>query len=512
MPTFLLARLFTQNLSSVLSDPTRSKSETIHFFTRHWGDNFIPATTFPLPTSIPKISVEHFRQYLLTTAKNHRHYLRSKKALRRALALHYDQSSINIDELPIIFLDPLFALHDPKYFNSVFLEPLPEETDQMISPAEKQRIEEKRLAGRGDDDPVLSRAESSASLTSTFSLQAQMPPDALSGRSFRSYQNLHNRLEFYHDSVGALLNCQLESKSEEFWKTVNSYGALQCDIEGAKQKVTNIQNGLKVANENIVQKMKRVVEIHQERQNKVLLLQRLRDIACLRDAQTTVQMLLNQNDFPKALECIEMAQEVLHSDLKGVNCFRHLSTQLDELHKVIGRMLQDDFVALIQKEFGKPLEKESEIGYQEGQLHPVIHGLLRCGEFKFLQVLKHEIVEAVKNTIRQIIKNRIIEYGGDLTEFDPSLLNWGDQMRKLNFEQWISTLTAVFDSLILFCRRIISIQELILENVDRVILFEENREKFVEKDEKESLDGLQETMANEEMGVQNDGSKFPSSQ
>ena len=65
-------------------------------------------------------------------------------------------------------------------------------------------------------------------------------------------------------------------------------------------------------------------------------------------------------------------------------------------------MLQDDFVALIQKEFGKPLEKESEIGYQEGQLHPIIHGLLRCGEFKFLQVLKHEIVEAVKNTIRQV--------------------------------------------------------------------------------------------------------------
>jgi vacuolar protein sorting-associated protein 54 len=479
---------FTQNLSSVLSDPTRSKSETIHFFTRHWGEQFIPTTNFPLPTSIPKITVEHFRQYLLTIAKNHRHYLRSKKALRRALALHYDQNEIDIEELPIIFLDPLFALHDPKYFNAVFLEPLPEEDDQMISPSEKRRNEERRSAGKGEDEPTLSRAESCTSLTSTFSLQAQMPPDALSGRSFRSYQHLHNRLEYHHDTVGALLNCQLESKSEEFWKTVNSYTALQSDLEDARQKVTEIRQGLQLSNENIVQKMKRVVEINCERQNKVLLLQRLRDIACLRDAQTTVQMLLNQNDFPKALECIEMAQEVLHSDLKGVNCFRHLSTQLEELHKVIGRMLQDDFVALIQKEFGKPLEKESEIVYQEGQLHPVIHGLLRCGEFKFLQVLKHEIVEAIKNTIRQIIKNRIIEYGGDLTEFDPSLLNWGDQMRKLNFEQWITTLTAVFDSLLLFCRRIISIQELILENVDRVIIFEKNREKYMEKDENNSIE------------------------
>ena len=134
---------------------------------------------------------------------------------------------------------------------------------------------------------------------------------------------------------------------------------------------------------------------------------------------------------------------------------RHLSTQLEELHKVIGRMLQEDFVTLIQKEFGKPLEKESDVVYQEGQLHPVIHGLLRCGEFKFLQVLKHEIIEAVKNTIRQIIKNKIVDCGAELEGFDPSLVNLGDQMRRLNFEQWLDTLEAVFVSLILFCRRII---------------------------------------------------------
>jgi hypothetical protein len=58
----------------------------------------------------------------------------------------------------------------------------------------------------------------------------------------------------------------------------------------------------------------------------------LQDIACLRDARTTVQMLLDQNNFPKALECIETVQEVLDSDLKGVACFRPLSTQLRELY------------------------------------------------------------------------------------------------------------------------------------------------------------------------------------
>ena len=149
-----------------------------------------------------------------------------------------------------------------------------------------------------------------------------MPADAMGGRQFRSYHQLHNRLESYHDIVGALLNNELESKSGQFWEIVNSYGDLHVEVEGCLEHVKDIRKELKTANSNICGKMKRVIEIHQERENKVKLIQRLQDIACLRDAQATVQMLLNQNDFPKALECIETAQEVLHSDLKGVNCFK----------------------------------------------------------------------------------------------------------------------------------------------------------------------------------------------
>lgn len=66
-------------------------------------------------------------------------------------------------------------------------------------------------------------------------------------------------------------------------------------------------------------------------------------------------------------------------------------------------MLQEEFVLLIQREFGKPIEKESETGYQEGQLHPVILGLLRSKELRFIQVLRNEILEATKNTVRQVL-------------------------------------------------------------------------------------------------------------
>lgn len=49
--------------------------------------------------------------------------------------------------------------------------------------------------------------------------------------------------------------------------------------------------------------------------------------------------------------------------------FRHLSTQLQELYKVIGRMLQEEFIALIQKEFGRSCENENDVFYQEVALH-----------------------------------------------------------------------------------------------------------------------------------------------
>lgn len=66
---------FTQNLASVLSDPSRSRSERLAFFTRHWGESFIPKTRVSSSPSLPNITVDHFKNYLATTAKVRNMYL-----------------------------------------------------------------------------------------------------------------------------------------------------------------------------------------------------------------------------------------------------------------------------------------------------------------------------------------------------------------------------------------------------------------------------------------------------
>ncbi|KAH7678234.1 vacuolar protein sorting-associated protein 54, partial [Aphelenchoides avenae] len=342
---------FTQNLSSVIADPRRSKSETTTFFTRHWGEQFVPKTSVAAAPTLPRISSDHFRQYLSTTAKKHRQYLKAKRALRKALARHAEENAVDPDEVPSVFTSATFALNKPETFEAVFLEPPTGDQDKLMSDSERRRAS---TASPQGTSASLSRPDSCTSLVSTPSLNAQLPIEAANRRWFRPYHALHNRLEYYHDTVGTLLNHQLETKGETFWKTVNSYGALQMELVDAKRKTQTVRANLRVLDEKFYERSQKIIRLQRARENRERLLHRLQDIACLRDAQTTVQMLLNQNDFPKALECIETAEEVLNSDLKGVTCFRHLSSQLQELHKFIGRMLNEEFITLIQKEFGKP--------------------------------------------------------------------------------------------------------------------------------------------------------------
>lgn len=87
----------------------------------------------------------------------------------------------------------------------------------------------------------------------------------------------------------------------------------------------------------------------------------------------------------------------------------------------------------------------------------------------------------------QIIKTHVVRNIGDgeLSEFDPSLGNLSSQMRRMNFDQWFEALQHVLSVLYLMCRRIQSIQEVIIDNIEHftdVIVGKPNQaEQFMEK-------------------------------
>uniref|UniRef100_A0A1I7VZL4 Vacuolar protein sorting-associated protein 54 n=1 Tax=Loa loa TaxID=7209 RepID=A0A1I7VZL4_LOALO len=453
---------FTQNLSSVLLDPKCSRTEIHAFFTRHWGDSFVPKNRISPVVSLPAITLDHFKKYLKTTAKKHRQCLRAKYELRRALARHEEDRRVDVDDVPVILLDPNFSLADLSTFEAIFLEPISGEVDRLQVDGKSYTTFLGRQPCDSGTSPTPSISEDSKSL------QMHESYEAANGRYFRPYDTLQQCLEFYHDLVDARLNNQLASKSNAFWKTVISCGSLSGELIAAMERVAVVRQNLKKVDEKLYHRMTNIMNIYKIRQQQEKVLQKLRDMACLRDAQLTVQMLLNQNDYPKALECIETAQDVLNNELLGVTCFRHLGSQLEELHKVIAKMLYEEFVTLVQKEMGRPCETENDAVYQGGHMNPIVIGLLQVEEYRFVHVLQQEIVVALKNSLRQIIKAHVVRNMGDheLTEFDPSLGNLSTQMRRLNFDQWFATLQHVLRVLYLMCRRVQNIQEVILDNID----------------------------------------------
>ncbi|KAE9413980.1 hypothetical protein Angca_006141, partial [Angiostrongylus cantonensis] len=329
-------------------------------------------------------------------------------------------------DLPLMLMNPSFRLSDQKSF-----------TDMFIIPP------------KGMPDP-LTVTKSGRSMTS-FSTQSDDEPKT-SGM-FRDYQMLSAQLESFHDVVDSRLATRLVTKSKSFWQMVHSYGGLHEELADSMSDIRKIRVNLQSVATLICERTRKIIRLFEQREKKNMLLAKLLDVACLRDAQSTVQMLLNQSDYPKAIECIETSEEVLSSELSGVQCFRHLGSQLTELYGVIGRMMLEDFASLIQKEFGMKPE-DGVLMIYDGELSCVIMGLVQVRRYAFMSIIRTEIMEAMKGILRHEVKLHIVESGLDLTDFDPTLNQLGEPVRRLKFQDWLKTVTDVTREFFHFCRRI----------------------------------------------------------
>ncbi|KAF1749891.1 hypothetical protein GCK72_016436 [Caenorhabditis remanei] len=338
-----------------------------------------------------------------------------------------------------IFIDPRFTLGDSSTFSAVFTVPANENHDAL-----KQTLSGKNVIPATPLEIAINKKPG----------------------EFRDYESLQNRLEMMHDVVDGRLAGKLVAKTDDFWQVVRSYSGLQEQLANALQCVMVVRRNLKHVDELVCDQSKRIVEVHEKYEEKKNLLAKLHDISCLREAQSTVQMMLSQGDYPKAIECIETSLDVLSKELNGVTCFRHLASQLRELYSVIGRMMNEDFASLIQKELGVKPEAGTLI-QAEGELSAVLLGLMRMRKYSFIGVLREEIVEGVKSVMRHVIKNQILNSGVDLSDFDPSLTQLGEPVRRMKHSDFLKTVRAVMDEEFYFCKRLEALQDILMEVAER---------------------------------------------
>ncbi|KAK6058472.1 Vps54-like protein [Cooperia oncophora] len=95
-------------------------------------------------------------------------------------------------------------------------------------------------------------------------------------------------------------------------------------------------------------------------------------------------------------------------------------------------------------------------------------GLVQVRRFSFMSVVRTEIMEALKGILRHEVKLHIVESGLDLTDFDPTLNQLGEPVRRLKFKDWVKTVEDVTKEFFDFCKRVQSLQDVICESAERV--------------------------------------------
>lgn len=387
-----------QNLSSVLNDPRRSTRES-DFFTRIWGESFVPQGVVPL-TLLPNTPRGYFADYWKRYEIKYMQHERLKKA---NLAPHTGkQSKSSIDKkladisdsetnsIPEVFLQQEFNLENPALFNVV----LPW---SHIQPKSSNRKNSGRL--------------------------------------------LQEKLGHYLDITEVKLAQQIATKSEDFFGAMRSQKKLECEVQSSCQEVHQLRQRLIEMRNRLVQEPLNVMRLFRLRHRYETVEDKLNLMATIHQTQPTIQLLLSNSDFISALDVIETSLEVLKQELAGVQCFRHLGSQLTEMRRVIEKMMTADFLDFALAILNHPHSDDVNAMYQEDRLLSVVLGLLHQRQLNFLHLYKTEAFSVLKSTIKQTAHDAVAE---DAEQSEEQSAKFGDYIRSLDHNEWLMVLEAVF--------------------------------------------------------------------
>ncbi|XP_047133571.1 vacuolar protein sorting-associated protein 54 isoform X1 [Hydra vulgaris] len=382
-----------QNLSAVLNDPKRKSRET-DFFTRVWGEDFVPQVIIPL-TLLPCFPRSLFLDYWKKYELKYLHHVRLKRTI---LAPHsgkkkdvkYKELKNEDTEIPEVFLKPDFHLEEPNTFNEV----LPWNQ-----------------------------------ITKKTTLQSSSGTGKL----------LQEKLAHYLDMIEVNLSQQIATKSSDFFLAMSSQDKLQVDVQLSCQEVKQLRLRLNEIRDRLVKVPLNMMRLMRLRERYEIVEEKLKLMATIHQTQPTIQLLLSNSDFVSALDLIETSLEVLQQELLGVQCFRHLSSQLLEMRRVIEQMMIAEFLEFTVNFLNQP--HGNKIFDEEEHLVSIVLGLLHQKKFEFLQAYKVEAFAVVKSTVKKAAHDHIVEgveYSNDQS------IKFGSYIRSLSHDEWLMVLEAVF--------------------------------------------------------------------
>ncbi|XP_071789704.1 vacuolar protein sorting-associated protein 54-like isoform X2 [Asterias amurensis] len=407
------------NLPAVLNDPRKSKRE-LDFLTKTWGETFVEKTEILPSLHLPNITRSHFDGYLrrvTTRLKAHRRLdtLSSSVSVElsgkqsEAVRLK-DHSSADLEQIPKMFFRNDFALENPDTFEAV----LP---------------------------------------WSQF--RGQRLGDTKSG--YQSSKLLQEKLSHYLDIVEEQIAQQISIRSNAFFSAMASHDKLHENLDTTCTAIRELRDKINSIDTILAQGNLRILKLQISRANYVKVFNKLKLMATVHQTQPTIQILLTTSEFVGALDLISTTQEVLTQELSGLQSFRHLGSQLVELEKLIDKMMQQEFARFTAADLNRPIDEDcsiDEVAVNNGskdKLTAIVLGMLRQHRFSFLETYREEVAESIKALIKQTVVHAVSS--ADNVD-DANIGSLADQMRLLNFPQWLELFQMVFENLAMLMNRV----------------------------------------------------------
>ncbi|CAK9832874.1 Vacuolar protein sorting-associated protein 54 [Anthophora retusa] len=356
-----------QNLPAVLNDPFKGKQS--NFLTRTWGDGFVEKVDIPKSPYLPEITMQHFESYLKKIARRYRKHSRMNSNVNRPTTSNellqnfpnlrkvksLDRMQIDLSNIPKIFLTPNLDLSQKDNFYAVFT-----------------------FAKNG-----LSNEDSNIVV---------------------HVKQMQEKLSHYLDVVEVRIAEQVASKSQAFFHAMTSHDALMEQLTQTITVLKALRKNIHQVDKHLVKNSLEILRLERARSNQLLVQEKLKLMATVHQSQPMIQLLLSTPDYVAALDLIATTQEILLQELNGVHSFRHLSSQLAEMEKLVDKMLSTEFQRYATADLNRPLGGENTV-LDGDKLVSIISGLLRQKQFQFVDTYKEEAV----TTVRAVTKQRVIE-------------------------------------------------------------------------------------------------------
>ncbi|VVC27719.1 Hypothetical protein CINCED_3A023827 [Cinara cedri] len=267
-----------------------------------------------------------------------------------------------------------------------------------------------------------------------------------------SDKSIQEKLSQYLDTVEVKIAQQVSSKSEGFFHTMTSHDTVMEQIRQSIQLTQNLRTKIRQVDEKVVSKSMAVLKYSTSILNHSDVIEKLKLMATVYHTQTTIQVLLSAADYVAALDLIYTTKDLLSKELSGVHCFRYLTSELNEIIKMIDALMAGEFERCSSADLNRPLVGTDTEVLEKDKLFSILLGMLRRKNWAFLEAYSKECVAAISAAIKKSVIDTVANSDVDHQVSQSS--NLESYLHCLTANEWLNMLEDCSYTLSLLLRRI----------------------------------------------------------